>query len=327
MRRRDLLLTLGAGVAGRFQEAAAQSRVPHLVYFWFGAAGSDTSTSSGLQAGLRELGYHEGRDIIIDYRYADGKEERLRELVAKAAAEKPDLILAPGTIVTGIVKERTNTIPVVSTTFDPVGAGFVASLAHPGGNITGLAIAAGPELAEKWIELIAEIAPGASVIAVLANAANPATRAQIERMEIVAPRIGNGFKIAVCPYHDAGDFPAAIASAERSHPAALIADIDPLTVSKRESIVAFAAEHRLPAVYGLRDFVDAGGLISYGASIFDNWRRAAVYVDRILKGVKPTDLPVQQPTKFELVINLKTAKALGLTVPQSLLARADEVIE
>lgn len=327
MRRRDLLLALAAGVSGRLQQAAAQSRVPHVVYFWFGAAGSETSTSSGLQAGLRELGYKEGRDFTIDYRYADGKEEKLRELVAEALAENPDLILAPGTIVTRIVKERTNRIPVVSTTFDPVGAGFVKSLAHPGGNITGLAIAAGPELAEKWLELIAEIAPGATLIAMLANAANPATRAQLERMEIVAPRIGNGFRIAVCPYHDDGDFPAAIATAERTHPAALIADIDPLTVSKRDSIVAFAAEHRIPAVYGLRDFVDAGGLISYGASIFDIWRRAAVYIDRILKGVKPADLPIEQPTKFELVVNLKTFKSLGLTVHPTILARADEVIE
>jgi len=290
-----------------------------------GAEGSETSTTSGLRAGLGELGYREGQNIIIEYSYADGSEEKLKKLAAAAVAERPDLILAPGTIVTKVIKELTTTIPVVSTTGDPVGSGLVASLARPGGNITGLAIAVGPEIAEKLIELIAEIAPGASPIAVLANAQNPVTRAQIERMRIAAKHFD--LTVTVFPYQGTADFPAALAAIERAQAHALIPDTDPLTTSKRQSIIAFAAEHRLPAVYGLRDFVDAGGLVSYGTSIFDVWRRAATYVDRILKGVKPADLPIEQPTKFDLVVNLKTAAEQGLTMPPTILARADEVIE
>jgi len=175
------------------------------------------------------------------------------------------------------------------------------------------------------IELIAEIAPGASPIAVLANAQNPVTRAQIERMRIAAKQFD--LTVTVFPYQGTADFSAALAAIERAQAHALIPDTDPLTTSKRQSIIAFAAEHRLPAVYGLRDFVDAGGLVSYGTSIFDVWRRAATYVDRILKGVKPADLPIEQPTKFDLVVNLKTAAEQGLTIPRSILARADEVIE
>jgi putative ABC transport system substrate-binding protein len=290
-----------------------------------GAEGSETSTTSGLRAGLRELGYREGHDIIIEYSYADGSEEKLKKLAAAAIAERPDLILAPGTIVTRAIKELTSTIPVVSTTGDPVGSGFAASLARPGGNITGLSIAVGPEIAGKYVELLAEIAPGASPIAVLANAQNTVTPASVEHMRIAAKHFG--LTVTVFPYQGTADFPAALAAIERAQAHALIPDTDPLTTSKRESIVAFAAEHRLPAVYGLRDFVDAGGLVSYGASIFDVWRRAATYVDRILKGTKPADLPIEQPTKFDLVINLKTAAVQGLTIPPSILARADEVIE
>jgi len=290
-----------------------------------GAEGSETSTTSGLRAGLGELGYREGQNIIIEYSYADGSEEKLKKLAAAAVAERPDLILAPGTIVTKVIKELTTTTPVISTTGDPVGSGLVASLARPGGNITGLAIAVGPEIAEKLIELIAEIAPGASPIAVLANAQNPVTRAQIERMRIAAKHFD--LTVTVFPYQGTADFAAALAAIERAQAHALIPDTDPLTTSKRQSIIAFAAEHRLPAVYGLRDFVDAGGLVSYGTSIFDVWRRAATYVDRILKGVKPADLPIEQPTKFDLVVNLKTAAEQGLTIPPAILARADEVIE
>jgi len=325
MTRRGLLAALGAAAVAKSSIAQAQTRVPHLAYFGLGAEGSETSTTSGLRAGLAELGYHEGHDIIIEYGYADGSEEKLKKLAAAVIAERPDLILAPGSIVTKVIKELTTTIPVVSTTGDPVGSGLVASLARPGGNITGLAIAVGPEIAEKWIELIAEIAPGASPIAVLANAQNPVTLAQVERMRIAAKHFS--LTVTVFPYQGTADFSAALAAIERAQAHALIPDTDPLTTSKRQSIIAFAAEHRLPAVYGLRDFVDAGGLVSYGTSIFDVWRRAATYVDRILKGVKPADLPIEQPTKFDLVVNLKTAAEQGLTIPRSILARADEVIE
>jgi ABC-type uncharacterized transport system substrate-binding protein len=325
VRRRDLLVALGAVAIAKSRIAQTQARVSRLAYFGLGAEGGETSTTSGLRAGLAELGYGEGHDIVIEYSYADGSEEKLKKLAAATIAQRPDLILAPCTVVTKAIKELTTTIPVVSTTGDPVGSGLVASLARPGGNITGLSIAVGPEIAEKYIELVAEIAPGASPIAVLANAQNPVTRAQVERMLIAAKHFG--LTIIVFSYQGAADFLTALAAIERAQAHALIPDTDPLTTSKRESIVAFAAEHRLPAVYGLREFVDAGGLVSYGASIFEVWRRAATYVDRILKGAKPADLPIEQPTKFDLVINLKAATEQGLTIPPSLLARADEVIE
>jgi putative ABC transport system substrate-binding protein len=327
MNRRHLLGLLGAATVGSARLAIGQTRVPHLVYLWLGPTGSDGSTREGLQTGLRELGYHEGQDIVVQYRYADGKEERLAELAAAAVAEQPDVIVTPGTVVTRAVKRLTRTIPIVSASGDPVGSGFIAGLARPGGNITGLAIVVGPELAEKWLELIVEIVPQARRIAMLINAANPVGRTQLVRMRAVADRLGSNFTFDEYPIREAADFPSAFEAIQRAKADALVVDNDPLMSSKRAAIGAFATEHRIPAISGVRDFVEAGLLIAYGASIFDIFRRTATYVDKILKGAKPADLPVEQPTKFELVVNLNTAKALGLTVPPSILARADEVIE
>jgi putative tryptophan/tyrosine transport system substrate-binding protein len=295
MQRREFIVLLG-GASSFVRPVAAHSqpRVPRLGYLWQGAAGTDGSTRLGFERGLRDVGYTEGENILVGYHYADGNEERLAELIREVVASRVDLILSPGTVLTGLLKKATATIPIVSITPDPVGSGFVASLARPGGNITGLSIAAGPEVAAKWVELLREIVPGSSRIAFLWNPANSAGGADVIAKEA---------------------------------PDALIVDTDVLTVARRVSIAAFAMKQRLPSVFGVRDFVDEGGLVAYGASIFDIWRRAGTYVDRILKGTKPSDLPIEQPTKFELVINLNTAKALGLTVPPTLLARADEVIE
>ena len=325
MRRRTLLAGSAAALVGALRGSEAQQRLPHLVYLWPGAAGSDGPTRSGLQAGLADLGYREGRTIRLDYRYADGNAQKITELAAAIVDERPDLIVAPGTVVTGILAKLTATIPVVSASGDPVGLGFARSLAHPGGNITGLAVEVGPELAGKWLELIAEIAPSARRIAVLSNASNANMPRELEQIREAAGPVDGDRAIEEYAIRNEADLPTTLAAMLAAKPDALIVENDPLLVGNSAVIVARAG--RLPNVCGNREFVSAGGLISYGTSIFEMWRRAATYIDRILKGASPANLPIELPTRFELVINLKTAKALGLTVPQSLLTRADEVIE
>ncbi len=327
MRRRKFVGLLGGATVARLLAAHAQPRttIPHVGYLWLGADDEEDSTKRGLRQGLRDLGYVEGRDIIVEYRYADGHEERLAALVDELVDAKVDIILSPGTVVTNAVKKATTTIPVVSTTGDPVGSGFVQSLSRPGGNITGLSLNVGPDIAEKFLELLHEIVPGASRIAHVWNTSNSAGLAAAQVMRNTAE--GLGITLMSHGVRSPSYLPMAFdaIATERSH--AMIVDGDPLLVSQRRSIVDFAAAHQLPAVYGVRDFVDAGGLVAHGANIFGIWRRAASYVDKILKGAKPADLPVEQPTVFELVVNLKTAKVLGLVIPQIILARADEVIE
>ena len=325
MQRREFIVLLGGASFARPVAAHSQPRVPRLGYLWQGAAGTDGSTRLGFQRGLRDGGYTEGKNILVGYHYADGNEERLAELVREVVASRVDLILSPGTVLTGLLKKATATIPIVSITPDPVGSGFVASLARPGGNITGLSIAAGPEVAGKWVELLCEIVPGSSRIAFLWNPANSAGGAAMQRVRDGAEKLG--LQVISLEVRNPADFAVAFDVIAKETPDALIVDTDVLTVARRASIAAYAMKLRLPSVFGVRDFVDEGGLVAYGASIFDIWRRAGTYVDRILKGAKPSDLPIEQPTKFELVINLNTAKALGLTVPPALLARADEVIE
>ena len=321
----SLVLAL-AVLLGALSSGGAQlpEKVPRIGYLWIGAEGSDRVTRPGLQQGLPELGYHEGRDIVIEYRNADGSIERLRELVADTVASKVDIIVAPGVIVADAVKHVTTTIPVVALVGDPLASGLVASLARPGGNITGFS-AMVPEYGGKLVELLHELVPNATRVAVLWNPLNAASRDLVQAIREAAAPLGLSLLL-----HEArrpADFPIAFHAINEQNPDALIVDTDVLLISHRERIVEYAAVHRFPTVYGLREFVDDGGLISFGADTFELARLAAGYVDKILKGAKPADLPVQQPTKFKLVINLKTAKALALTVPQSLLARADEVIE
>jgi putative ABC transport system substrate-binding protein len=321
------LLALVLAVLSTALPAGAQTtgKVPHIGYLWLGAEGSQSAARLGFQQGLRELGYHEGRDIVIEYRYADGNVERLRELVSDMIASKVDVIFAQGAAVIAEVKRATTTIPVVATTMDLVGPGFVASLARPGGNITGFSIGAGPEIAGKYLELLRDVAPRAIRVAVLWNPSNPTMQDLVQAMREAAGSLG--LSLLLHETRRPADFATALDAIAEQKPDALIPDNDSLTFSHRKAIVEFAAAHRLPAVYATREFVDDGGLISYGSSAFDIWRRVAGYVDKILKGAKPADLPVQQPTTFELVVNLKTARALDLTVPPSILARADEVIE
>ncbi len=327
MRRREFGVLLGGAAVARPLAVRAQSRptLPHIGYLWLGAADEEDSTKRGLRQGLRDLGYVEGRDIIVDYRYADGHEERLAALVSELVAAKVDIILAPGSVVTRAVKKATTTIPVVSTTGDPVGSGFIESLSRPGSNITGLSLNVGGEIAAKNLELLLEIIPGASRIAALLNPSNPQSLVTAQALRKAAEV--RGITLLFHEVRAPGDLPMAFGAIATERSDAMIVDGDPLLVSNRRSIVEFAASHRLPAMYGLRDFVDAGGFIAYGASIFEIWRRVASYVDKILKGAKPADLPVEQPTAFELVLNLQIAKALGVAIPQIILARADKLIE
>jgi putative ABC transport system substrate-binding protein len=327
MIRRELVVSLGAAVIASPLAALAQPRtaIPHIGYLWLGADEEEDSTKRGLRQGLRDLGYVEGRDIVVEYRYADGHEERLPSLVGELVEAKVDIIISPGSVVTSAVKKVTTAIPVVSVTGDPIGSSFIQSLGRPGSNVTGLSLNVGPNIAEKFLELLHEIVPDASRFANVVNPSGPPNMAAAKVMQKAAEGLG----ILLTPHEvrSPSDLPIAFEAiaTERSH--AMIVAGDPLLVSLRRSIVEFAAVRRLPAVYGDRDFVDAGGLLAYGANIFEIWRRAASYVDKILKGAKPADLPVEQPTVFELVVNLKTARALGLAIPQIILARADEVIE
>jgi putative ABC transport system substrate-binding protein len=329
MNRRTFLcgLTLGSLAAPLAAEAQPAGKVPRIG-FLVAASASDSAFERWIEAfrqGLRDLGHVEGRNIVIEYRYADEKYERLPALAAELVRLKVDVIVSHGTPGPLAAKQATSAIPIVTTTAgDPVAAGLVSSLARPGGNVTGLSFMA-PELGGKRLQLLKEILPGLSRVAVLWNAANPYASLVVREMEIAATTLGVQLQSLVVRGPD--DFAGALAAAATGRAGALTAVEDPLTITKRTQIVDFAAKSRLPAIYGVKEFVDAGGLMSYGVHLGDLYRRAAAYVDKILKGAKPADLPVQQPTKFEFVINLKTAKALGLTIPPSVLLRADEVIQ
>jgi putative ABC transport system substrate-binding protein len=276
--------------------------------------------------GLRALGYVEGQNLIIEYRYAEGKLDRLSELAAELVRLKVDIIITSGEASIRAAKRTTRTIPIVmANSGDPVESGLVASLAQPGGNITGLS-ALSPELSGKALELLKETFPKLSRVAVLWNPANAAKVLDFRESQVAAKALG--VQLQSLEVRSPDDFDRAFGAAMRERAEALSVRADAVvTVVHRKRIVDLTAKNRLPAIYELTEFVDAGGLMSYGPSVSDNFRRAATYVDKILKGAKPADLPVEQPTKFELVVNLKTAKALGLTMPQSILLRADQVLQ
>jgi len=279
-----------------------------------------------LSEGLRELGYVEGRNVVFERRFAEGRQERLPALAAELVRLDVDVIVTGSNPVIAAVKQATATIPVVmGVSRDPVGAGFIASLARPGGNITGLANDPGPEIIGKNLELLKEAAPRVSRVAFLWNPVPPGAGTSKNVVESAARKLRVTFQSV--EVRGRNDFEGAFAAMVREHANGLVVATDPVMVGPRGQVVLLAARSRLPAVYGLREFAEAGGFMSYGPNIADLFRRAATYVDKILKGAKPGDLPVEQPTKFELVINLKTAKALGLTIPPSLLGRADEVIQ
>jgi putative ABC transport system substrate-binding protein len=329
MRRKivGFIVTLALGslsvpLAASAQQAANVWRIAFL-----GAESSSTSQHflDAFRQGLRELGYVEGQNITIEARWAEGRNERFPDLVAELVQLKVNVIIASSGPAAVAAKNGTQTIPIVFIVGDPFGLGLVSSLARPGGNITGLSLALGGEFTGKWLELLSKVIPNASQVAVLWNPTNPANVGYLKALQVEAHRLG--VKLQPHEVQDPSQFESAFAAVATARAQGLIVFTDPLTVHYRAQIVDLAAKNRLPTMYGFREFVDAGGLMSYGASDPDAHRRAAVYVDKLLKGAKPADLPVEQPTRFELVINLKTAKALGLTIPPTLLFQADEVLQ
>jgi len=318
-------LTLGTLSAPLAAKAQQPGKVARIGVLSFGSATPGSHIDEAFRQQLRELGYVEGQNIVIEYRWAEGRAERLPDLAAELVRLKVDVIVAGGTPPPLAAKHATRTIPIVmAAAGDPVGSGLVASLARPGGNVTGLSTFT-PELAGKRLQLLKEVVPGVSRVAVLWNAANPYAVLNMRETEAAAQTLG--VQVQSLEVRGPDDFENALPAAIRGRAGALIVVDDPLTFAYRMRIADFAARNRLPAMYGFREFAEAGGLTAFGANLADLYRRAATYVDKILKGAKPSDLPVEQPTKFELVINMKTAKALGLTIPQSLLLRADQVIE
>ena len=327
MDRRELLGTVTLGLfaapgAARGQPAGEIRRVGYLT------SGSATSNRSAeaFRQGLRELGWIEGQNIVIDWRFAEGRLDQLPDLANELVRLKVDVIVAGPTPPAVAAKSATRTIPIVmANTADPLELGLVTSLARPGGNLTGLAFSVGLEIFGKGLELLKETVPRIRRVAVLWNPGSPAQASAIGHVKAAAQSLG--VQLQLLPARGPDDFDGAFAAMAKERAEALLVVADALFVVHRARLADLAARNRLPSMHGLRENVEAGGLMSYGPNIAASWRRAAVFVDKILKGAKPGDLPVEQPTKFELVVNLRTAKALGLTIPPAVLARADEVIQ
>ncbi len=327
MRRRDLILGLGGSIALPLAVRAQKKAMPTIGYM---SGGSAAFYAAGIlpafREGLREAGYVEGENVTIDYRWAEGHYDRLPAFAAEFVRRSVDLIAATGGIAAlRAAKAATATIPIVFTSgSDPVAEGLVASLARPGGNLTGISFLT-TQLYPKRLQLVSEAVPQAQSVAMLTNANGPNTGDNLQEAAAAAETLGKKF-IPLRVATD-GDFEPAFASLEKQKIGMLVVQTDPFIDVRVDQLVALAARYRIPAVYGFRQFPLAGGLMSYGVSIAGVYHQAGQYAGKILAGAKPAELPVQQPTRFELVINLKTAKSLGLTVPQSLFARADEVIE
>ena len=333
MKRREFISLLGGAaiawpLAARAQQA---TKMPRIGILSPGRSDLPDPTLNMLNAflqGLQEIGYTEGQNLAIERRYADGSSDRLRELAAELVRRKPDIIVAFSTTAARPAKQATGAIPIVAVAMaDPVADELVASLARPGGNVTGTTFL-GPELVAKRLQLLREVVPGLSRVAALwhPNAYSERTMAGVlNEIEVAARTLG--LQLQLVPAVGPDDFVIAFAAMVREHADALIVMPSPMLFGEYRRIVSIAANSRLPAMGAAREFVDLGGLMSYGANLPDLARQSATYVDKILKGAKPAELPVEQPIKFELVINLKTAREVGLTIPQTLLVAADEVIE
>ena len=327
MKRNISGLTLGAllfalCISAQAQQPKKETRIGVLSG---GSASANTGRREAFRQGLRGLGYVEGKNIIVEWRWADGKIANLSALAAELVHLKVDVIVTAGPQVTRVAKEATSTIPIVMAfDNDPVGSGHVASLARPGENITGLSTLA-PELSGKQLELLKEVVPGLSRVAVLGTSTQPGYAQVAKEIEIAAGALG--VKLQILDVLSPKDIEAAFRNASKGHAEAVLVLASAVVAPHRTQIVDLAVKTRLPAIYPYLDYVEAGGLMSYGVQVNDLYRRAATYVDKILKGTKPADLPVEQPTKFEFIINLKTAKQIGLTIPPNVLARADKVIK
>jgi putative tryptophan/tyrosine transport system substrate-binding protein len=325
MRRIGLAVVLALGLifAPLAAEGQSQAKVPRIGWLSSGFPPSEAAAlpQSPFLKGLRELGWVDGHNLVIEHRWAEGNYKRLPELAAELVQLGVNVIVAGDSQVIAAAKHATNTIPIVMTiSGDPVGAGFIASLARPGGNITGLTVME-PELVGKRLQLLKEAVPRMSRVAVLGESNH------YEWSVLAKATQALGLQLRILRVDSPDKFAATFGAAKREHADGLLVLQSPITNRSMHQIVDLAAQIRLPAMYGLKAYVEVGGLMAYGWSIPALYRRAAVYVDKLLKGAKPEDLPVERPTKFELAINLKTAKALGLTIPPSVLGRADQIIE
>jgi putative ABC transport system substrate-binding protein len=325
--RRQFISVLGGAAAWPLAARAQQGGAMRRIGLLQGLAADDPvaqANNAAFLQGLQQLGWTDGRNVHVDFRWGAGNASDIRKYASELVRLAPDVVLGVATTV-GPLLEATHTVPIVFVIVpDPVGAGFVESLSRPGGNATGFMMFE-YSLCGKWLELLKEIAPSVTRVAVLRDPTDPSGIGQFSVIQSVAPAVG----VEVSPFNlgDAAEIERAVAAFAQAANVGLIVTFSALSAVHRDLIIALAARHKLPAVYFQRFFVARGGLISYGPNYSDQFRRAAGYVDRILKGEKPADLPVQAPTKYELVVNLKTAKALGLTLPPTVLARADEVIE
>ncbi|HET8562868.1 MAG TPA: ABC transporter substrate-binding protein [Candidatus Binatia bacterium] len=325
MRKKVFCLALSAMLLALSIPTQAQqpTKIPRIGSLYAVSPSSVSDRTEAFRQGLRDLGYVEGKNIILEWRYAEGKLDRLPTLAAELVRLKVDVIVTGGTS-TRPAKEATSTIPIVmANDTDPVGNGFVASLARPGGNITGLSTFA-PGISGKRLELLKEIIPKLSRVAVFVTSTRRGNAQSLREVELAAGAFG--VKLQYVDVLDTKDIEAAFRAAGKGRADAVLALASPIFLLQRTQIADLAIKSRLPAIYDRREFVDDGGLMSYGTNLADLSRRAATYVDKILKGAKPADLPVEQPTKFELVINLKAAKQIGVTIPPNVLARADRVV-
>ena len=326
MKRREFITLLGGAAAAWPLVARAQSgKMPRVGFLGNSTAALEANLVQPFRDGLRAHGYTEGRNILIEYRWADGKYDRFPTLIAELLAAKVDVIVTAGTPASLAVKKATSTVPLVMVAVgDPVGTGIVSSLARPGGNITGLSSIA-PDLEGKRLELLREVMPKLSHVAIFFNPVNPFHAASMEHAQAAAATLR--IRLLRLDVRSSEELDGAFAAIVKEQPDALLILADRVFLHNRQRMMDFAAQHHLPSVNAYREVVEAGGLMSYGPSYEDMHKRAAEYVVKILKGAKPADLPVEQPTKFMLIVNLKAAKALGIEVPPILLARADEVIE
>jgi putative tryptophan/tyrosine transport system substrate-binding protein len=321
--RRELMLMLGAAMTASGALRAQQKAMPVIGYLGIGSPGLYAPVVAAFHQGLSETGYVEGQTVAIEYRWAEGHADRLPALAADLVGRKVDVIAALGGRSPALVaKSATSTIPIVFSVGDPVERGLVASLARPGGNLTGVSSL---DLTPKRVEMLSELVPGAKMIAVLVNPNNAIAGRMVQDVQEAART--RGLQLGILKASTESEIDAAFATLVELNADALVLPSDAYFNSRREQLVALASRYSVPAIYDWREYAAAGGLISYGPSLTAAYRLVGVYTGKILKGAKPADLPVQQPTTFELVVNLKTAKALGLTVPPSILARADEVIE